>query len=168
MEGQRSPTTKSTDIATEELSRSAQFIEQRPSPIHTLLEAIESFFAEEKKPSPTLALHGSFFDAYKGTGLITNPRTSSNPLGKGMSSIQGPDPLLSNTLPVNKPANTMLVLGDAPLCLTSPPIFLCHLCIVTTSIGSDFTVLTKDSRLLKTFGFKDSKECLGFYSKILS
>jgi len=39
---------------------------------------------------------------------------------------------------------------------------------VTTSIGSDFTVVTKDSRLLKIFGFRDSKECLGFYFKVLS
>jgi len=48
--------------------------------------------------------------------------------------------------------------------------FLFILCLiyVTTSIGSDFSVLTKDSRLLKTFDFRDSKECLGFYSKILS
>jgi len=39
---------------------------------------------------------------------------------------------------------------------------------VTTSIGSDLSVVTKDSRLLKTFDFQDSKECLGFYSKVLS
>jgi len=101
-------TTEPTDIANKELSRSAQCIKQRPSPVHTLSEAIESFFAEEKKPSPTLASHRSFFDVYEGTGFINNPFTSSNPLGKGTSSIQGPNPLLSNTLPVTKPANTML------------------------------------------------------------
>ena len=64
---------ESTDIAVEKLSRSAQFIERRPSPVHTLSEAIESFFAEEKKPNPTLVSHKSFFSAYKGTGFITNP-----------------------------------------------------------------------------------------------
>jgi len=40
--------------------------------------------------------------------------------------------------------------------------------VVTTLIGSDFTVVTKDSQLLKIFSFRDSKECLGFYSKVLS
>jgi len=120
MEGWRSPTTESTDIANKELSRSAQFIEWRPSPIHTLSEAIESFFAEEKKPSPTLASHGSFFDAYEGTGFITNPYTSSNPLGEGTSSIQGPNPLLSNTLPVTEPANTMSAPKELGLCKLTP------------------------------------------------
>jgi len=125
MEGRRSPTTESTDIAVEELSRSAQFIKQRPSPVHTLSEAIESFFTEEKKPNPTLASHESFFSAYEGTGSITNPEgtgyttnpfTSSNPLGEGTSSIPGPNPQLSNTLPVIEPANTMSAPKELGLC----------------------------------------------------
>jgi len=39
---------------------------------------------------------------------------------------------------------------------------------VMTSIGSDFTVVTKDSRLLKTFGFRDSKEWCTSHSPWLS
>ena len=39
---------------------------------------------------------------------------------------------------------------------------------VMTLIDSDFTVVTKDSQVSKTFDFVDSKECLGFYSKVLS
>jgi len=125
MEGRRSPTMESTDIAVEELSRSVQFIERRPSPIHTLSEAIESFFTEEKKPNPTLASHESFFSAYKGTGFITNsegtgfttnPFTSSNPLGEGTSTIPGPNPQLSNTLPVTEPAYTMSAPKELGLC----------------------------------------------------
>jgi len=52
MEGRRSPTTESTDIAVEELSRSAQLIKQRPSPIHTLSEAIESFLQKKRNQIP--------------------------------------------------------------------------------------------------------------------
>ena len=129
-EGRRLPTTESTDIAVEELSRSAQFIERRPSPVHTLSEAIESFFAEEKKPNPTLASHKSFFSAYKGTGFITNPEgtgfttnpfTSNNPLGKGTSSIPGPNPQLSNTLPVTEPAYTLSAPKELGLCKNLHP-----------------------------------------------
>ena len=83
------------------------------------------FFAEEKKPNPTLALHKSFFSVYEGTGFITNPEgtgfttnsfTSNNPLGEGTSSIPGPNPQLSNTLPVTKPAYTMSAPKELGLC----------------------------------------------------
>ena len=40
--------------------------------------------------------------------------------------------------------------------------------IVTTLIGSDFSVVTKDSQCWRRSVSKDSKECFGFYSKVLS